>query len=156
MRRAPSCELAEVKDLMACRRSFAGYQIHLVIAVQVVLVGLAADLQALQQLLGELGCPPRDERRQPIEAGEDAFSTAPGLILPGQRDDAGTRKPPSYTVPLVARNGVIPPSGQVKTSAPLSVVKMTIVLSATPISVEVLQQIADVCHPSAPCRILPG
>src|SRR5262249_2334327 len=39
-------------------------------------------------------------------------------------------EPPSKTVPLVALNGVMPPSGQVKTSAPLSVVKMTMVLSS--------------------------
>ena len=44
-----------------------------------------------------------------------------GLILPGQRMIAGTRNPPSNTVPFVARNGVMPPSGQVNTSAPLSV-----------------------------------
>ena len=51
------------------------------------------------------------------------FSTVPGLILPGQRAMHGTRKPPSMTVPLVALNGVMPPSGQVNTSAPLSVLK---------------------------------
>ena len=62
------------------------------------------------------------------------FSTVPGLTLPGQRMIAGTRKPPSNTVPLVPLNGVMPPSGQVKTSAPLSVVKMTMVLSASPMS----------------------
>ncbi len=62
------------------------------------------------------------------------FSTVPGLILPGQRTMHGTRKPPSKTVPLVALNGVMPPSGQVNTSAPLSVVKMTMVLSASPMS----------------------
>ena len=38
------------------------------------------------------------------------------------------------TVPLVALNGVMPPSGQVNTSAPLSVVKMTMVLSVSPMS----------------------
>ena len=49
------------------------------------------------------------------------FSTVPGLMWPGQRAMHGTRKPPSMTVPLVALNGVMPPSGQVNTSAPLSV-----------------------------------
>ena len=39
------------------------------------------------------------------------FSTVPSLILPGQRIMHGTRKPPSKLVPLVALNGVIPPSG---------------------------------------------
>ena len=43
----------------------------------------------------------------------------------------------------MAWNGVMPPSGQVNTSAPLSVVKMTMVLSASPMSCNVLQQVAD-------------
>ena len=43
------------------------------------------------------------------------FSTFPAGTLPGQRMIVGTRKPPSYTVPFVARNGVMPPSGQVNT-----------------------------------------
>src|SRR5947199_498288 len=47
------------------------------------------------------------------------FSTVPGLIWPGQRTMHGTRKPPSMTVPLVPLNGVMPPSGQVNTSAPI-------------------------------------
>src|SRR5262245_58740835 len=38
------------------------------------------------------------------------FSTVPGLICPGQRIMAGTRKPPSPTVPLVFLNDVMPPS----------------------------------------------
>ena len=71
------------------------------------------------------------------------FSTVPGLTLPGQRMIAGARKPPSITVPLVALNGVMPPSGQVKTSAPLSVVKMTMVLSASPDILHALQDGAD-------------
>ena len=62
------------------------------------------------------------------------FSTVPGLTWPGQRMMAGTRKPPSLTVPLVFLNGVMPPSGQVNTSAPLSVVKTTMVLLASPMS----------------------
>jgi hypothetical protein len=45
---------------------------------------------------------------------------------------AGTRKPPSMTVPLHCANGVVPPSGHVNVSVPLSVVKTTIVLSASP------------------------
>ena len=62
------------------------------------------------------------------------FSTLPGLMWPGQRAMHGTRKPPSKEVPLVALKGVMPPSGQVNTSAPLSVVKTTIVFSASPMS----------------------
>ena len=62
------------------------------------------------------------------------FSTLPAGTLPGQRTIAGTRKPPSSAVPLPPANGVWPPSGQVKFSAPLSVVKTTIVLSSRPLS----------------------
>ncbi len=50
------------------------------------------------------------------------FSTLPAGTLPGQRRIIGTRKPPSSAVPLPPANGVWPPSGHVKFSAPLSVV----------------------------------
>ena len=63
------------------------------------------------------------------------FSTLPAGTRPGQRIIAGARKPPSITVPLLCANGVCPPSGQVKTSVPLSVVKITMVLLSTPMSV---------------------
>src|SRR6478672_7368111 len=63
-----------------------------------------------------------------------SFWIVPGLMWPGQRAIQGTRKPPSQAVPLVALNGVMPPSGQVNTSAPLSVVNTTMVLSASPMS----------------------
>src|SRR4029450_9757630 len=46
--------------------------------------------------------------------------TVPGLITPGQRMTIGTRNPPSQLVAFSPRNGVLPPSGQVITSAPLS------------------------------------
>src|SRR5262245_7450499 len=62
------------------------------------------------------------------------FSIVPGLMWPGQRAMHGTRKPPSNAVPFWPLNGVLPPSGQVNVSAPLSVVKTTIVLSASPVS----------------------
>ncbi len=53
-----------------------------------------------------------------------------GLMTPNHRMRVGTRKPPSQLVAFSPRNGVVPPSGQVMTSAPLSVVYTTIVLSA--------------------------
>ena len=62
------------------------------------------------------------------------FSTFPAGTRPGQRIMQGTRKPPSSAVPLPPANGVWPPSGQVKFSAPLSVVNTTIVLSSKPSS----------------------
>src|SRR5262245_24375259 len=62
------------------------------------------------------------------------FSIVPGLMWPGQRAMHGTRKPPSNAVPFCPLNGVLPPSGHVNVSAPLSVLKTTIVLSASPMS----------------------
>src|SRR5215471_21175707 len=57
-----------------------------------------------------------------------SFDTVPGLSTPGQRIAHGTRQPPSKLVSFSPRNGVDPPSGQLMTSAPLSVEYMTIVL----------------------------
>src|SRR5262252_8970885 len=59
--------------------------------------------------------------------------TVPGLICPGQRTTCGARKPPSQAWPFWPLNGVTPPSGKVIDSAPLSVVKTTMVLSSCPI-----------------------
>ena len=72
------------------------------------------------------------------------FCTVSAGTLPGQRMIAGTRKPPSRTVPLDCANGVWPPSGQVNTSVPLSVVKTTMVLSSTPDVLELLHDQTDV------------
>jgi len=58
----------------------------------------------------------------------------PGLITPGHFATIGTRKPPSNTVPFSPRNGWLPPSGQLKISAPLSLVNITMVSSAMPSS----------------------
>src|SRR5215467_15010172 len=46
----------------------------------------------------------------------------------------GARMPPSQVVIFEALNGVMPPSGKVNCSAPLSVVKTTMVLSSCPMS----------------------
>ena len=48
------------------------------------------------------------------------------------------------TVPLLCAKGVCPPSGQVKTSVPLSVVNTAIPLSSTPISFDTLHDNPDV------------
>src|SRR5258705_3610081 len=60
------------------------------------------------------------------------FSTLPAGTLPGQGRIMGARKPPSITVPFPPANGVWPPSGQVKFSVPLSVVKPMMVSPSTP------------------------
>ena len=63
-----------------------------------------------------------------------SFFTVPGLMTPGQRMTIGARMPPSQVFIFEPLNGVTPPSGKVKVSAPLSVVKTTMVLSSWPIS----------------------
>src|SRR5262245_51528611 len=63
-----------------------------------------------------------------------SLDTMPGLITPGQRIAHGTRQPPSQLVSFSPRNGVMPPSGQLHTSAPLSVEYITIVFSVIPSS----------------------
>src|SRR5215471_3752212 len=63
-----------------------------------------------------------------------SFLTVPGLMTPGQRITIGARMPPSQVVSLPPLNGVVPPSGKVMVSAPLSVVKTTMVLLVCPMS----------------------
>src|SRR5215510_2773753 len=63
-----------------------------------------------------------------------SFLTVPGLMTPGQRITIGARMPPSQVVSLPPLKGVVPPSGKVMVSAPLSVVKTTMVLLVCPMS----------------------
>ena len=63
-----------------------------------------------------------------------SLTTVPGLMTPGQRITVGTRYPPSQFVFFSPRNIVVPPSGHVKVSAPLSVEYMTIVFWSSPSS----------------------
>src|SRR3954447_7528441 len=63
-----------------------------------------------------------------------SFLTVPGLMTPGQRTTSGARIPPSQVLSLPPLNGVVPPSGKVIVSAPLSVVKTMTVLSSWPMS----------------------
>ena len=56
----------------------------------------------------------------------------PGLITPGHRTTAGTRKPPSQVVAFSPKTGVVPASGQLNSMAPLSVEMMTIVFFVIP------------------------
>src|SRR6476620_8641114 len=55
-------------------------------------------------------------------------------MCPGQRTTIGARYPPSQASPFWPLKGVTPPSGKLIASAPLSVVKTTIVLSSWPMS----------------------
>src|ERR1700746_2148857 len=63
-----------------------------------------------------------------------SFLTVPGLITPGQRITIGARMPPSQVVSFPPLKGVVPPSGKMMVSAPLSVVKTTMVLLVWPMS----------------------
>src|SRR5262245_58314429 len=63
-----------------------------------------------------------------------SFLTVPGWMWPGQRTTSGARMPPSQVLSFPPLKGVVPPSGKVIVSAPLSVVKATRVLSSWPMS----------------------
>src|SRR5262247_766124 len=67
-------------------------------------------------------------------AANSWFFTVPGRMTPGQRITIGARYPPSHASPFWPLNGVTPPSGKEMASAPLSVVKTTMVLSSWPMS----------------------
>src|SRR5262245_17217243 len=50
----PKCRAAEVEELAACRRSLAGEQVHLIVAVEMVLVVPAIERHALKELLRDV------------------------------------------------------------------------------------------------------
>src|SRR6516225_1768306 len=91
-----------------------------------------------------------------------SFLTVPGLITPGQRITIGARMPPSQVVSFPPLKGVVPPSGKVMVSAPLSVVKTTIVLLVCPMSSLVLSMrpiLSSICFMPAsltPQSLPPG
>src|SRR5215831_3381065 len=63
----PKRRAAEVKELAACRRSLAGEQVGLIVAVEMVLVVAAVECHALQELLRDVRIASRrSERREPI------------------------------------------------------------------------------------------
>src|SRR6476660_5821344 len=62
--------LSEVKDFVPVRRPLAGNHVHLVIAVQIALIGRVTDLFALLQLLCDVWIAGRrQEGRKPVQAG---------------------------------------------------------------------------------------
>src|SRR5215471_18494293 len=81
---------AEIEQLAALGWAFAGEEIHLVVTVQMVLVGAIAELHPLQQLIGDVRVARRGhERGEPIEAGEDSVLDRARLDLPRPADDRG-------------------------------------------------------------------
>src|SRR5512133_2645027 len=91
-----------------------------------------------------------------------SLKMVPGLMTPGQRMTQGARMPPSQVDSFPALNGVTPPSGKVWTSAPLSVVKTTMVLSSAPMSSSFLRttpMLSSICFMPAsltPQSLPPG
>src|SRR6516165_4536319 len=122
----------EIEQLVPLGRTFACQEVDLVVAVEVVLVHAALERHAFEELVGDVGVASGiGERRQTVELREDAIFDRAWLHLARLPDDRQHPKPPSNEVPLVASKGVIP---HVNTSAPLSVVKMTMVLFSSPMS----------------------
>src|SRR5215831_15689003 len=79
---------AEIEQLAALGWAFAGEKIHLVVAIEMVLVGPVAELHALQQLIGDVRVAGRGHQgRQPIEAGEDSVFDRARLDLARPADD---------------------------------------------------------------------
>ena len=76
----------------------------------------------------------RDEGRKPVQAGEDAIFDLARRHLARPAQDGGHAEAAFQRRPLAAGKGVCPPSGQVKFSVPLSVVKTMMVLSSRPLS----------------------
>src|SRR5271167_3478256 len=73
-------------------------------------------------------------------------------MTPGHRIAQGTRQPPSQLVSFSPRNGVVPPSGQDMTSAPLSVEYITMVLSVIPSA----SSLASSCPTWRSCSTMPS
>ena len=85
--------VVEVEELLARAGRFAGERIGDVVAVEMHLEGLVADLHALEQLLLHV----RARRRRPaasaacLRGQKMSLLTVPGLMTPGQRMAQGTR-----------------------------------------------------------------
>src|SRR5207342_568949 len=63
---------AEIEDLVTLGRPLTGQEIHLVVAVEMVLVAPVAELHALEQLIGNVWISRSGHQcGEPIEAGEN-------------------------------------------------------------------------------------
>ena len=125
----------EVEELVPLRGSLAGDQVDLIVAVEMDLVSPIAECLALLQLLDNVGVAGGgDERREPVQAGNDPVLDLAGGNLARPSHDARHAETAFQHRTLTPANGVWPPSGQVKFSAPLSVVNTRIVSSSRPLS----------------------
>src|SRR5262245_59736940 len=74
---------------MALGWAFSGEQIHLIVTVQMVLVGPIAELHALQQLLTDIGIASRGHQGgEPIQSGDDLVLDGPRLDRARPANDA--------------------------------------------------------------------
>src|SRR5215471_604011 len=71
-----------------------------------------------------------------------SLKMVPGLMTPGHRMTHGARIPPSQVLNFPPLKGVVPPSGKERVSAPLSVVKTTMVLSSWPMSSSIFKYVS--------------
>src|SRR5262249_33177998 len=68
----------EVVNLLALRRNLAGYEVKLIISVEVDLEGFFAKLLALLQFLGNVRITRRgEEGREPVETGHHSILHLP-------------------------------------------------------------------------------
>ena len=103
---------AEVEDFMARGRALAGDGGHLVVAVQMVLVGLVAELHALEQLVGDVRIAGGvKEGREPVHAGEDAVLHGIRRDMAGPAQDAGHAEAAFHDRPLALRERRLPAIG---------------------------------------------
>ena len=115
-------------------------RVHLIVSVEMVFIGLVAELHTLEKLFRDVWISSGgDEGRIPIQAGENSILDRARLDVAWPADDARHAETALMNVPFDALNGVMPPSGQVNVSAPLSVEKTTMVLLASPMSSRVFK-----------------
>src|SRR6516164_513916 len=104
-----------------------------VVSVEMDLEGLGASLVAFLNFLDDIRLARRCQQRwQHVLVREDVVGDC--ARLDDARPPDGTRQAPSQFVSFSPRNGVVPPSGQLSSSAPLSVEYITMVLLAIPSS----------------------
>src|SRR6516165_4854504 len=79
----------KIEDLMASGGALAGQKIHLIVAVEVVLVAAAFQRHALEKLVGNVGISRRSrQRREPVEPREDSILDRTRLDAARPADDA--------------------------------------------------------------------
>ena len=116
-RRAARCRRCSRRN-SARARALAAEVVDLVVAIEVDLVGRPPYVAPLFSLSLISGSP-----AAAVSVGSRSVSStvSVGIVAgfgePGQRMSAGTRPPPSQVVSLSPRNGVVPHSGQMYSSA---------------------------------------